>query len=147
MPQTIRVDAVECSPELAATHSALVPGFVGAVRSAAYGIMAVFTIPAFGFQPGLPSKISVAAASLRAIGDKHPEPELRNPDNLAIKLLGPAERAVLKELPPMDALDLDFERAIQRLSAADRGSVTTIILRKSTSTRLSTKPSEVEPGK
>jgi hypothetical protein len=56
MAQVIRVDAVECSPELVAAHSALVPGIVGAVRWAAYGIMAVFTIPAFGSSPGCPRR-------------------------------------------------------------------------------------------
>jgi methyltransferase (TIGR00027 family) len=128
MPQRLRVGAVECSPELLAKHVAVVRGIFGTRSWVAYAIIAVFTIPAFGIEPGLPSKTSVVTASLRAIGAKHPDVELRNPDFLAIKLLGPAERAVLKEFP-MDALDLDFEGAVQRLSAADRGSVTTMILR------------------
>ncbi|HYP12766.1 MAG TPA: SAM-dependent methyltransferase [Bryobacteraceae bacterium] len=84
--------------------------------------------PAIAVEPGLPSKTSVVAATLRAIGAKHPDAELRNPDFLAIKLLGPAERAIVEDFPT-DALDLDFDAAVQRLSAPDRGSVTTMNLR------------------
>ena len=70
-------------------------------------------IPAFGIEPGLPSKTSVHVAFQRAIGSKNPDGEFRNPDDLAIKFLGPRERALLPELP-MDALDLDFEAAMKR---------------------------------
>jgi methyltransferase (TIGR00027 family)/uncharacterized protein (TIGR02246 family) len=79
-------------------------------------------------EPGQPSKTSIVAASLRAIGAKHPEAELRNPDDLAIKFVGPRERALLKEFP-MDALDLDYQQAVERLSAQDRASVTSMFLR------------------
>jgi methyltransferase (TIGR00027 family) len=92
------------------------------------GLIAVFAFQALGVEPGLPSKTSVLTASLRAIGAKHPDAELRNPDYLAAKLLGPRERAILTEFP-MEALDLDFQGAIERLSAADRGSVSTMIVR------------------
>jgi len=34
--------------------------------------------------PGLPSKTAVYIAAARAIGSKHPDPALRNPDYLAI---------------------------------------------------------------
>jgi methyltransferase (TIGR00027 family) len=64
----------------------------------------------------------------RAIGAKNPDPAFRNPDDLAIKFLGPRERAMLKDFP-MDALDLDYRRAVDRLSAPDRGSVTTMFIR------------------
>jgi hypothetical protein len=59
-------------------------------RFALGGLIAVFAIQAFPVKPGLPSKTSVLAASLRAIGAKFPDPELRNPDYLAEKLLGRA---------------------------------------------------------
>ena len=49
----------------------------------------------------------------RAIGAKNPDKEFRNPDDLAIKFLGPRERALLPEFP-MDALELDFEAAMKR---------------------------------
>jgi methyltransferase (TIGR00027 family) len=79
-------------------------------------------------QPGLPSKTSVVAASLRAIGAKHPEPPFRNPDSLAHTLLGPRERALLDEFP-VEALDLGYEDAVARLTPQDRGSVTSMYLR------------------
>jgi methyltransferase (TIGR00027 family) len=68
-------------------------------------------------EPGLPSKTAVYAVyvtAARAVGSKNPDPQLRNPDYLAIKFLGPRERALLPELR-MDALDLDFEDAIRQL--------------------------------
>src|SRR4051812_48464285 len=57
-------------------------------------------------EPGLPSKTAVYVTAARAVGAKDPDPQLRNPDYLAIKFLGPRERAVLPDLP-MDALDLN----------------------------------------
>lgn len=63
---------------------------------------------------GLPSKTAVYVAAARALGSKAPEPQRRNPDYLAIKFLGPRERALLPELP-MDALDLDFASAMKQL--------------------------------
>jgi len=65
-------------------------------------------------EPGLPSKTAVYVAAARAVGSKDPDPQLRNPDYLAIKFLGPRERAVLPDLP-MNALDLDFDRAMKQL--------------------------------
>src|SRR5437762_6300599 len=65
-------------------------------------------------EPGLPSKTAVYVTAARAIGSKDPNPQLRNPDYLAIKFLGPRERAVLPDFQ-MDALDLDFDRAMKQL--------------------------------
>jgi methyltransferase (TIGR00027 family) len=65
-------------------------------------------------EPGLPSKTAVYVAAARAVGAKDPDPRLRNPDYLAIKFLGPRERAVLPDFQ-MDALDLDFDRAMKQL--------------------------------
>lgn len=65
-------------------------------------------------EPGLPSKTAIYVAAARAVGSKDPDPQLRNPDYLAIKFLGPRERAVLPELH-FDALDLDFDSAIKPL--------------------------------
>jgi len=65
-------------------------------------------------EPGLPSKTAVYVAAARALGSKDPDPQLRNPDYLAIKFLGPRERAVLLDIP-MDALDLDFDSAMKQL--------------------------------
>ena len=66
-------------------------------------------------EPGLPSKTAVYVAAARALGSKDPDPQVRNPDYLAIKFLGPRERAVLPDIP-MDALDLDFDSAMKQLS-------------------------------
>src|SRR5262245_30183839 len=68
-------------------------------------------------EPGLPSKTSIWIATARAIGAKHPDPGLRNPDHLAIQFLGPREQAVLADQYPMDALDLDFDEALKRIPA------------------------------
>jgi methyltransferase (TIGR00027 family) len=65
-------------------------------------------------EPGLPSKTAVYIAAARAIGSKNPDPQLRNPDYLAIKFLGPRERAILPDYP-MDALDLDYDAALKRI--------------------------------
>ena len=66
-------------------------------------------------EPGLPSKTAVLIATARAVGSKDPNPEFRNPDNLAIKFLGPRERALLSPELDMSALDLDFDTAMKRL--------------------------------
>ena len=66
-------------------------------------------------EPGLPSKTAVWAAAARALGSKNSNPELRNPDYLAIKFLGPRERAILSAEIDMAALDLDFASAIKIL--------------------------------
>jgi len=65
-------------------------------------------------EPGLPSKTAVYVTAARALGSKDPDPQVRNPDYLAIKFLGPRERAVLPDIP-MDALDLDFDSAMKQL--------------------------------
>jgi methyltransferase (TIGR00027 family) len=65
-------------------------------------------------EPGLPSKTAVWVAAARAIGAKHPNPALRNPDDLAMRFLGSRERAILPDYP-MDALDLDYASAMTQL--------------------------------
>jgi len=65
-------------------------------------------------EPGLPSKTAVYVAAARALGAKDPDPQRRNPDYLAVKFLGPRERALLPELQ-LDALDLDFDSAMKQL--------------------------------
>jgi len=73
-------------------------------------------------EPGLPSKTSIWTATGRAIGAKNPDAKLRNPDYLAIRFLGPRERAIIAADSPMDALDLEFEAATKRLPTdQDRG--------------------------
>ena len=65
-------------------------------------------------EQGPPSKTAVYVAAARAVGSKDPDPQRRNPDYLAIKFLGPRERAVVPELR-LDALDLDFDSAMKEV--------------------------------
>jgi methyltransferase (TIGR00027 family) len=66
-------------------------------------------------EPGLPSKTAVWAAAARAVGAKNPDQAQRNPDYLAVRFLGPRERALLPEYD-MAALDVpSFEEAMKRL--------------------------------
>ena len=61
-----------------------------------------------------PSATALEAAAYRVLGSKHPDPAIRNADVLAEKLLGPAERAILKETGSgivLEALAMDTERA------------------------------------
>jgi methyltransferase (TIGR00027 family) len=48
-------------------------------------------------QGGRPSVTALEVAAYRAIGAKHPDPSIRNADLVAERLLGPDERAILKE--------------------------------------------------
>ncbi|MGE3275065.1 MAG: class I SAM-dependent methyltransferase [Vicinamibacterales bacterium] len=65
-------------------------------------------------EQGRLSKTAVYVAAARAVGSQDPDPRSRNPDYLAIKFLGPRERAVLPELQ-LDALDRAFEDGIKAL--------------------------------
>ena len=91
-------------------------------------VLGSLTVTGRAIEPGLPSKTSILSASLRAVGAKNPDQGFRNPDYLAIKFLGPRERTIVKDFP-MDALDLDYQRAVERLSPQDRGSVSTMLIR------------------
>ena len=61
-----------------------------------------------------PSSTALEVTAYRAIGARHPDPAVRNADLLAEKLLGPAERAILKENgagPVLDAMAMETDRA------------------------------------
>jgi methyltransferase (TIGR00027 family) len=96
------------------------------LRSGVPALLFVWTAAAL--EPGQPSKTSIWTAAARAIGAKNPDPEFRNPDSLAIKFLGPRERAIMTDYP-METLDLNFDAALQRLSERDRGFVTVMYTR------------------
>jgi methyltransferase (TIGR00027 family) len=82
---------------------------------AAFATLALLGATATAVEPGLPSKTAVWAAAARAVGAKNPDPNERNPDYLAIKFLGPSERALLPEYD-MAALDIaSFAEAMKRL--------------------------------
>jgi methyltransferase (TIGR00027 family) len=67
-----------------------------------------------GVEPGTPSKTSVVTAAMRAVGSKFPDSAFRNPDYLAIRFIGPAERALLDDWP-VEVIDLDFDDAVKRV--------------------------------
>jgi methyltransferase (TIGR00027 family) len=69
-------------------------------------------------EPAAPSKTAIWVAAGRAIGAKHPNELYRNPDYLAIKFVGPRERAVLSDYP-LDALDMDYETAMRTIRDPD----------------------------
>ena len=54
-----------------------------------------------------------AITKCRAIGAKHPEPAFRNPDNLAQRFIGPAERELIAKWPMSDLLDIDHATAVK----------------------------------
>ena len=61
-----------------------------------------------------PSATALEVTAYRAIGARHPDPAVRNADVLAEKLLGPAERAILKETGAssvLDAMAMETDRA------------------------------------
>ncbi len=65
-------------------------------------------------QAGRPSATALEMTAYRAIGAKHPDDSIRNGDQLAERLLGPEERAILKETGSeavLAALAMDTERA------------------------------------
>ena len=67
----------------------------------------------FAVEPGKPSKTSIWVMAGRAVGARDFDPAVRNPDWLAEQLLGPDERAVLKDDPIIKALDRDYREAVQ----------------------------------
>jgi methyltransferase (TIGR00027 family) len=56
-------------------------------------------------------------AAGRALGAREPDGSIRNPDYLAERLLGPAERAMVADQAVVQALELDFTEAIKNIEA------------------------------
>jgi methyltransferase (TIGR00027 family) len=80
--------------------------------------MSPITEPAAGFGAGQPSRTSILVAAARAFGAREPDPSVRNPDYLAERLLGPAERQLISEHPIIAALEEDYEQARQTMEVA-----------------------------
>jgi methyltransferase (TIGR00027 family) len=75
-------------------------------------------------QTGRPSATALEMTAYRAIGAKHPDASIRNGDQLAERLLGPEERAILEETGSqavLAALAMDTERAW--ISLGNRGAL------------------------
>ena len=88
------------------------------IRSRIFLLMVLMLVPNRTLigtaQSERPSATALEAAAYRVLGSRHPDPAIRNADVLAEKLLGPAERAILKETGSsivLDALAMDTERA------------------------------------
>lgn len=79
----------------------------------------VVTLVSVGLPIGMaqserPSATALEAAASRVLGSRHPDPAIRNDDVLAERLLGPAERAILRDTGStvvLEALAMDTERA------------------------------------
>jgi len=56
-------------------------------------------------------------AAGRALGAREHDIAIRNPDYLAERLLGPEERALVNDLPVVQALELDFTEAAKNIEA------------------------------
>lgn len=61
---------------------------------------------------GFPSRTSILTAAARALGSREPDASVRNPDDLAGRLIGPAELALITAHPIGAALDRDFQDAM-----------------------------------
>lgn len=76
------------------------------------------TQPAAGLGPGRPSRTSIMVAAGRAFGAREPDPSVRNPDHLAERLLGPAERELIREHPIAVALEGEYQQGRQDMQVA-----------------------------
>jgi len=63
--------------------------------------------------PDTVSRTAVVAATCRAIGAKNPDPAFRNPDDLAQRFIGEAERDLIAKWPMSDLLDMDYATAVK----------------------------------
>jgi methyltransferase (TIGR00027 family) len=61
---------------------------------------------------GLPSRTSILTAAARALGSREPDASVRNPDWAADRLIGQAELALITAHPIGQALDRDFQDAM-----------------------------------
>jgi methyltransferase (TIGR00027 family) len=77
------------------------------------------TQTAAGLGPGRPSRTSIMVAAARAFGAREPDPSVRNPDHLAERFLGPAERELIREHPLAAALEGDYHQGRQNMEVAN----------------------------
>jgi methyltransferase (TIGR00027 family) len=82
-------------------------------RIFALGVLAALTFAPLvirAVEPGKPAVTALETTAYRAIGAKHPDPNIRNDDHLAERFLGAEERAILKaegSQAVLDALELE----------------------------------------
>jgi methyltransferase (TIGR00027 family) len=69
------------------------------------------------FHMSLPSKTSLYVAAGRALGARDPDPAVRNPDYLAERLLGPAERALVSDQACVQALEQEYAQSSKNMEA------------------------------
>jgi methyltransferase (TIGR00027 family) len=93
-----------------------------------FSILTIMVPFAFSVEPGKPSRTAVQTLQMRALGTKVPDAELRNPDSLALKLLGAREREVLSEVGQPIFADLNFTDAWNKLGG-QKGIFTHVLAR------------------
>ena len=81
------------------------------LRAVALSLLALS--PLFALEPGKPSKTSIWVLAARAIGSRDPDPTVRNPDWVADRMLGPAEKAILADNIVIKGLDKDYRVAMK----------------------------------
>src|SRR5947208_185847 len=69
-------------------------------------------------EAGQPSRTSIVVAAARAFGAREPDASVRNPDDLAARLIGSAERRLIADHPIAAALDEDYQQARQKPEVA-----------------------------
>jgi methyltransferase (TIGR00027 family) len=72
-----------------------------------------YTFCMIGQQKLMPSRTAILVAAARAFGSRDPDPDVRNPDLLADKLMGPEELALIRDHPLSKGLEQDYAEASQ----------------------------------
>jgi len=81
---------------------------------------AIFVAFGFAVEPGKPSRTAVFVLQWRALGTTIPEPELRNPDTLAVRFFGARERQVLLEVNQPIFVGREFSAAWPQMAEGQR---------------------------
>jgi methyltransferase (TIGR00027 family) len=74
----------------------------------------------YAVEPGKPSRTAVFVLQWRALGTTIPEPQLRNPDTLAVRFFGAREREVLSGINQPIFVGRDFPGAWQEMEEGQR---------------------------
>ena len=73
--------------------------------------------------PGQPSRTSILVAAARAFGAREPDVSVRNPDDLAAKLIGPEELARIAAHPIAAGLTGDYAAGRERMEIAGMANI------------------------
>lgn len=90
-------------------------------RSAGLAVLGIILLPfSHAVEPGKPSRTAVFVLQWRALGTTIPEPELRNPDTLAVRFFGERERQVLLEAKQPIFVGHEFSAAWPQMEEGQR---------------------------